>query len=166
MTFSPIRLFLVVLIVGLVTWLAFDQVLDQRNAARSERDSAQFEATGLREAARITGERLATAAANDLKHTQDLSNDLKSNKELRDAVGTGDQRLLVQTTCTTTADVRAGAGAAGVADAKTAELSPDARPDYFTLLDQLALSERMILGLQDHLSSFCPTQPTTTGATQ
>lgn len=165
MTISPIRALLVVLVIGLAAWFAFDQVLDQRNSARSERDSAQKEVSGLREAARISGERLATAAANDLKHTQGLSNDLKSNKALRDSVSAGDQRLRVQATCPVT-DVRANTGAAGVADAGAAELSPDARSDYFTLLDQLALSQRMILGLQDHIRSFCPTQPTTSGATQ
>lgn len=167
MTFSPIRVLLVVLIVGLATWFAFDQVLDQRNAARSERDSAQGEVTGLREAARINGERLAMSAANDIKHTQELSDALKRNQDLRDSIRGGGQRLFVQATfAASTSDVRAGTGAASVAHAGSAELSPDARPDYFTLLDQLALSEQMILGLQDHISSFCPTQPTTTGASQ
>lgn len=165
MTISPIRVFLVVLVTGLTVWFAFDQVLEQRNSARSERDSAQQEVSGLREAARISGERLATAAANDLKHTQELSNALKNNQALRDSVGAGDQRLRVQATCPVI-DVRANTGAAGVADAGAAELSPDARPDYFTLLDQLALSERMILGLQDHIRSFCPTQTTISGAPQ
>lgn len=165
MTFSPIRVLLVVLVAGLATWFAFDQVLDQRNAARSERDSAQAEVTGLREAARITGERLAIAAANDTKHTQELSNALKRNQDFRDSVRSGDQRLHVKATCPGT-DVRAGTGTASLAHAGPAELSPDARPDYFTLLDQLALSERMILGLQDHISSLCPTQPITAGATQ
>ncbi|AVD81235.1 lysis protein [Pseudomonas sp. SWI6] len=165
MTISPIRALLVLLVVGLAVWFAFDQVLEQRNSARSERDSAQQEASGLREAVRISGERLATAAANDLKHTQGLSNDLKSNQALRDSVGAGDQRLRVQATCPAT-DVRANSGAAGVVDARPAELSPDARSDYFTLLDQLALSKRMILGLQDHIRSFCPTQPNTSGAPQ
>lgn len=163
MTFSAIRLLLVVLVAGLVGWIAFDQVVDQRNAARSERDSAQTEAQGLREAARITGEWLATAAANDIKHTQELSNALNANQDLRRAVADRNQRLLVRATCTA---VSAHSGAAGVADAATAELSADARPDYFTLLDQLALSKQMILGLQDHVRSFCTTQPTTTGTPQ
>lgn len=144
------------------TWFLFDRVLEQRDSARSERDSAQKEASGLREAARITGERLAIAAANDAKHTKELSNDLKANQDLRASVGTGDQRLFIQASCPA-ANVRADSTGAGVADAGTAELSPNARPDYFTLLDQLALSERMILGLQDHIHSFCPTPPATTG---
>ncbi|AGZ37578.1 MAG: lysis system i-spanin subunit Rz [Pseudomonas sp.] len=163
MTFSPIRVVLFLLL----TWFAFDKVVDQRNAARSERDSAQVEVKGLREAARITGKRLAMATANDIKHTQELANALKRNQDLRDSVGNGDQRLFVPATCAASAvNVRAGTGTAGVAHAASAELAADARPDYFTLRDQLALSRQMILGLQDHVRSFCTIQPTTTGATQ
>ena len=144
------------------TWFLFDRVLEQRDTARSERDSAQEEASGLREAARITAELLASAAANDAKHTQELSNARKKNEDLRLSVGFGDQRLLVQAICPV-ASVPASSGAAGMADGATAELSPNARPDYFTLLDQLALSEQMILGLQDHIDTVCPKPTTTTG---
>ncbi|MGP4922833.1 hypothetical protein [Pseudomonas lundensis] len=42
-----------------------------------------------------------------------------------------------------------------MADAATAELATDARPDYFTLRDQLALSREIILGLQDHVRRIC-----------
>lgn len=159
MTISPIRLLLVVLLAGLSGWLVFDQVLQQRNIARSERDTAQNEAAALREAARITGEWLATAAANDSKNTQELNDALKNNQDLRLSVGTGDQRLLVKASCPA-ASVPTSPGAGGLADGDTAELSTDARPDYFTLLDQLALSKQMILGLQDHVRSFCTTPPT------
>lgn len=144
------------------TLFLFDRLLEQRDTARSERDSAQEEASGLREAARITAERLATAAANDAKHTKELSDALKTNQDLRTSVGAGDQRLLIQASCPN-ASVPASASTPGLAHAAAAELSPNARPDYFTLLDQLALSERMILGLQDHIDSFCPTPPATTG---
>ena len=144
------------------TWFLFDRVLQERDTARSERDTAQEEASGLREAARIIGERLATAAANDAKHTEELSNALKTNQDLRTAVGTGDQRLFVQASCPT-ATVHADPTGTGVADAVAPELAANARPDYFTLRDQLAVSKQMILGLQDHIRSFCTTQPPTTG---
>ncbi|SER19124.1 lysis system i-spanin subunit Rz [Pseudomonas soli] len=147
------------------TWLLFDRVLEQRDTARSERDQAQDEAAGLREAARITGERLAQAAALDSKHTQELSNVLKNNQVLQRAVDLRDQRLLVKASCPNAA-VRTDSAGAGVADAGTAELAADARPDYFTLRDQLALSRQMILGLQERERSFCTNTPTTTGATQ
>nr|WP_284146367.1 lysis system i-spanin subunit Rz [Pseudomonas mosselii] len=143
--------------------MLFDRVLEQRNSARSERDLAQSEAAGLREAARLTGERLAQAAALDSKHTQELSNALKNNHDLQRAVDQHDQRLLVNAACPSAA-VRPDSAGAGLADAGPAELAADARPDYFTLRDQLALSRQMILGLQDHIRTFCTTQPPT-GAT-
>lgn len=142
-------------------WFAFDLVLQQRDNARSERDLAQDEAKGLREAVRITGERLAIAAALDNKHTQELSHAQQRNQDLQHAVDRGDQRLLVNATCPA---VPAHSGGAGVADAATAELTADARSAYFTLRGQLALAQQMILGLQDHVRTFCPHQPAT-GAT-
>jgi prophage endopeptidase len=42
-----------------------------------------------------------------------------------------------------------------LADAGTAELAADARSDYFTLRDQLALSRQMVLGLQQHIVRVC-----------
>ncbi|WP_313650303.1 lysis system i-spanin subunit Rz [Pseudomonas soli] len=150
-----IPLLALVLVAG-AAWLAFDLVLQQRDNARSERDLAQDEAKGLREAARITGERLGQAAALDLKHTQELNHAQQRNEDLQRAVDRGDQRLLVNATCPA---VPAHPGGAGVADAATAELTADARSAYFTLRDQLALSRQMILGLQERERTFCATTP-------
>lgn len=150
-----IPLLALVLVVG-AAWFAFDLVLQQRDNARSERDLAQDEAKGLREAARITGERLAIAAALDNKHTQELSHAQQRNEDLQRAVDRGDQRLLVNATCPA---VPAHPGGAGVADAATAELTADARSAYFTLRDQLALSRQMILGLQERERTLCVPTP-------
>ncbi|WP_419737410.1 lysis system i-spanin subunit Rz [Pseudomonas sp. COR18] len=160
MTFSPLPLLLVVLIAAGGAWFSFDQVLQQRDSARSERDVAQYEVAGLREAARLAGERLAQAAAIDLKHTQELSNALKTNQDLQLAVDRRNQWLRVNATCSATGE-RADTGAGGVADAGSPELTADARQAYFTLRDQLAVSRQMILGLQDYVRTFCITQPTT-----
>ncbi len=151
MTFSPFPLLLVVLIASGGAWFSFDQVLQQRDSARSERDVAQYEVAGLRE---------AQAAAMDLKHTQELSNALKTNQDLQLAVDRRNQWLRVNATCSATGE-RADAGAGGVADAGSPELTADARQAYFTLRDQLAVSRQMILGLQDYVRTFCTTQPTT-----
>ena len=111
---------LIVLLSGLVLWGVFDRLID-------ERDRAQFEASGLREAARISGEMLADRDENDRTRTEALNHALSKNADL--------QRV--------------------VADGRTAELAADARPDYFTLRNQLALSHEMILGLQDHVRRIC-----------
>lgn len=163
MTISPIRLFMLTVVPFVIGALVINQLLQQVDTAQAERDRAQFEADGLREAARITGEWLAQAAALDNKHTQELNNALKNNQDLQRAVDLRDQRLLVKASCPTAA-VRPDSAGAGLADAAPAELAADARSDYFTLRDQLALSRQMILGLQERERRFCTTQPTT-GAT-
>ncbi|KWV83109.1 MULTISPECIES: lysis system i-spanin subunit Rz [Pseudomonas] len=149
-----------ILVVCLVAWFGFDLLQGQRDTARSERDAALFEASGLREAARISGEMLAERDAIDLQRTQELNHERAENDALRLDVAAGRKRLRVTATCS--ASMSTSAGASGVADAAAAELTADARPDYFTLVDQLALSKKMILGLQDHALRVCPrqTQPT------
>lgn len=153
MTLSPLRIALFLLLSGLLLWVAFDLVTDQLDAARRERDSAQFELTGLREAARISGERLAARDEIDRQRTQELTHALNENDRLRRAVDAGSQRLFVKATCPSPVPDAPGTGR--VADAGSAELAADARPDYFTLRNQLALSRQMILGLQDHVRRVC-----------
>ncbi|WNF56029.1 lysis system i-spanin subunit Rz [Pseudomonas sp. SG20052] len=152
MTLSPLRLALCVLLAGLLVWAAFDWVTDQRDDARRERDSAQFEANGLREAARISGEMLAERDAIDLQNTTELNHVRTENQDLRRAVDAGAERLLIKAACPA---VPADSGASRLADAGTAELAADARSDYFTLRDQLALSRQMVLGLQQHIVRVC-----------
>ncbi|MBK5413736.1 lysis system i-spanin subunit Rz [Pseudomonas sp. TH31] len=140
-------------LVCLVAWIGFDILVGQRDIARAERDSAQLEVNGLREAARISGQMLADRDAIDLQRTQELNHDLTKNRGLRRDVDDGVKRLPVKATCSAPTSVKASAG--GLADAGPAELAADARSDYFTLRDQLALSKQMILGLQDHVRRIC-----------
>ena len=141
------------------TWLLFDRILEQRNSARSERDQALFQVEGLRETTRLAYERMQQAADLDTKHTKELNDARQQSKDLQRAVDQRDQRLLVKASCPSTT-LRTDSAGAGVADASPAELAADARSDYFTLRDQLALSRQMILGLQERERRFCTTQPT------
>lgn len=125
----------------------------QRDEALRERENAQTEVTGLREAARISGEMLADRDDIDRTRTEALNHARSENTELRRAVDAGRQRLRVNAVCRAPEPNQTAPG--GVADAATAELATDARPDYFTLRDQLALSREMILGLQDHVRRIC-----------
>ena len=134
------------LLLFLAAWFLFNHLIDERNRAL-------FEVSGLREAARISGEMLADRDENDLTRTKALNHALSEINDLRRAVDDGSKRLRVEATCSTPKPDQTGAG--GVADAGTAELTADARSDYFTLRDQLALSEKMILGLQDHARRIC-----------
>lgn len=134
------------LLLFLAAWFLFNHLIDERNRAL-------FEISGLREAARISGEMLADRDENDLTRTKALNHALSEINDLRRAVDDGSKRLRVEATCSTPKPDQTGAG--GVADAGTAELTADARSDYFTLRDQLALSRQMILGLQDHVRRIC-----------
>lgn len=136
-----------------VAWFGFDLLEGQRDTARRERDSAQAEVNGLREAARISGEMLAERDAIDLERTTELNHAITENQSLRRDVDAGLKRLRVKATCP--AAVPADPGAGRLADAGAAELAADARRDYFTLRDQLALSKQMILGLQQHVLRVC-----------
>ena len=149
MTIAPLRLALLLLLASLMAYVLFDRIGDQRDAAIRERDSAVGERDGLRQAARIAGEMLAARDAIDQKRTRELNDALDTNKALQLAVATGGRRLYVNASCP--AAVPGTTGAASLADAGSAELAADARPDYFTLRDQLALSKQMILGLQDYI---------------
>jgi len=150
-------LFLVVLC--LVAWISFDALEGQRDEARRERDSAKWEASGLREAARISGEILAERDAIDQRNTKELTDVRTENERLRRAVGDGTGRLYVSATCPASGSVSATAGTARVADAGRAELAADARQDYFTLRDQLAQSRQMIVGLQQYALDVCRRSP-------
>jgi prophage endopeptidase len=141
------------LLVCLAAFVGFQILEGQRDTARKERDAAQFEVTGLREAARISGEMLAARDAIDRNRTQELNDARTEIDTLRLDVADGRQRLRIKATCSVTSPDTTGAG--GVADAGTAELAADARSDYFTLKDQLALSKQMILGLQDYVHQVC-----------
>jgi len=161
MTIGPLQLLLRTLFVGFVIWTAFDWVMDQRDDAIRERDSAVNERDGLRAAARISGEMLAARDLIDQQRTRELNDEQDKNLALRRAVDDGRQRLSVRATCAAPV-VPATTGTGRVADAGTAELAADARPDYFTLRDQLALSKQMILGLQDHIRLVIQRSPATT----
>ena len=118
-----------------------------------ERDSNLREVAGLREAVRISGEMLTDRDEIDRTRTEELNHALSENSELRRAVDDGTKRLRVKAVCPTSVPTNTSPGS--VADAATPELTADARSDYFTLRDQLALSRQMILGLQDHVRRVC-----------
>ena len=142
-----------ILVLCLVAWFGFDLLQGQRDNARMERDAALLEVNGLREAARISGEMLAERDAIDLQRTQELNHERSENDALRLDVATGRKRLRLNATCS--APAKSATGAGGLDDDGAAELTADARQNYFTLRDQLALSRQMILGLQDYVRQVC-----------
>ncbi len=160
MTLSPFRLALIVMVItALVPLYWFMRVVDQRDDALEDLTSVQFEVKGLREAARLSGEMLAERDEIDQRNTTELNNALTENDRLRRSVDDGTDRLRIRATCPASGSVSATAKAPGLADAGSAELAADARLDYFTLRDQLALSRQMILGLQDYIRQVVQRTP-------
>jgi prophage endopeptidase len=136
----------------LALYVAFGALQDQASElaiAQDEHRQASARADSLADTLRLQRERVAAAAALDTKHTQELNDAKADNDRLRAAVAARQQRLRLNATCPATS------GAGRVADAGTAELTPQARQDYFALRDELALSRQMILGLQDYVSTVC-----------
>ncbi|KWS13222.1 lysis protein [Pseudomonas amygdali pv. ulmi] len=159
MTISPLQLLFRTLFVGLVIWLAVDWALDRYETVVQERNSAITERDGLREAARIRGEQLAARDQLDTHHTEELNRARAQINTLQLAVADGSYRLHIKAICPA---MPGTAGTTGLADAGSAELAADARSDYFTLRDELALSRQMILGLQDYIRQVVqrtPAQP-------
>ena len=136
----------VLIAIAFALWFSGGLLIDERN-------KAQLEVAGLREAARISGEMLADRDEIDRTRTEELNHALSENAELRRAVDDGTKRLRVKAVCPTSVPTNTSPGS--VADAANPELTADARSDYFTLRDQLALSREMILGLQDHVRRIC-----------
>lgn len=86
-------------------------------------------------------------AAIDAKYTQELRNAQETINHLRSDVDSGAKRLSIRTgKC-----VPKTSSTGSVGDAGTAELSTDARQDYYHLREQLATSDKQIRYLQDYI---------------
>ncbi|QHF01229.1 lysis protein [Pseudomonas asturiensis] len=160
MTISPLRLALFLLLTGLLAWVAYDRQRDQLVTARRDLSDTQIQLERELEKARLTGQQLATRNQIDAERTEALNHVRAENLRLQRAVADRNQRLLIRASCS--AVVPATAGSTGLDDANTAELAADARSDYFTLRDELALAREMILGLQDYIRRVVqgtPAQP-------
>lgn len=145
------------LIAGLVALICLllwrvDHLAQELTAAEDTAEQYQRSTESLRATIRTTRELLLDNAERDKKHTQELKNAQDQNQRLRADVADARQRLLVRARCPA---VPAETGAGGLADAGAAELDPDARQDYFTLRDQLAMTRQQVLGLQDYITHTC-----------
>lgn len=131
----------------LVSWLVSERGDLQRGLQAAEEVAARLEAERHQLAQSV-----AARDAVDQKNTQELQYAHAENDRLRADVAAGHRRLLVKASCPA---VSADSGSAGLADAGSAELAADARPDYLAIRDELALSRQMILGLQQYVREVC-----------
>lgn len=131
---------------------------DRLESTQQALANALVELEDQRAAARQVASMLEARQAIDSIRTEELNRAYKNNQDLQRAVADGRRRLLVKATCSRPA-VPAATSPTGVADAAAPELTSDARSDYFTLRDQLALSEKQTQGLQDYVTQVCLRTP-------
>ncbi|HCB1649757.1 lysis protein [Citrobacter portucalensis] len=91
-------------------------------------------------------------AALDAKYTKELSDAKKTINDLRRDVDSGAKRLRIAATCLR---VPKAASATGVDDAGSPELTPDARRNYFDHRDGIAVTDKMIRGMQKYINTQC-----------
>lgn len=121
---------------------------------------------GLADQARQVAERVTQAqqawdvarAANEAARTKEKADAVRQIETLRADVARGERRLHVRAVCPAPrpADgVPASASAARVDDAAAPELAPEARQDYFDLLNDIATVQAQVAGLQEHIRASC-----------
>lgn len=136
---------LLAMLAGKAWWLARQVgMLSQENSTLSHR--LQTDDIQLKQQQTA----IAANAAIDKQYTGELARAKSEINHLRADVESGRRRLHIAATCT-----QRDTSTSGVDDASTAELTPDARQNYFRLREQLATSEKQILGLQDYINNIC-----------
>ncbi|WP_241666532.1 lysis protein [Jejubacter calystegiae] len=116
------------------------------NAAESLAKTRQAQINGLVAAQKGVAEI-------DERYTKQLKAKDDEIASLRDRVDSGAVRLRVKASCP---DRLPGTTSSpGMANAGAAELSPDARQDYYTLRRQLETATAQIGGLQDYIRTQC-----------
>lgn len=90
-------------------------------------------------------------AALDAKYTKELASAKATIDQLHDDVSSGKRRLQLNATCTK----QSASATPGMDDAASAELTSDARQNYFRLREQIETATKQIKGLQEYIHEQC-----------
>ncbi|WP_129543383.1 lysis protein [Serratia sp. 1D1416] len=134
---------IVALVLGLLTYFSLNNI-----ALRHERDKLQSANSQLSGQLDWQNKTQQAVAAIDESRTRELNDAKRKIDDLQRAVDDGSKRLRIAATCK-------HAATSGVADATAAELTTDARQNYFRLRRQLETTDKQILGLQDYIRDVC-----------
>ncbi|MBF8466281.1 lysis protein [Klebsiella oxytoca] len=127
-------------------WLA-NHYHDNATEFKEQRDKATEKLSLANATITDMTTRQRDVAALDAKYTGELADAKATIDQLERDVASGKRRLQLNARCT-----KGGAASSpGVDDETTSELTPDARQNYFRLREQLATSEKQILGLQGYI---------------
>ena len=139
--------------VVLLAW-RIDHVTTSRDALAVSLEESTTQAAGLRSTLQAHSEKLVELAALDAKHTKDLTAAQSENERLAADVAAGKRRLLIKAHCPAISGAT-DSTATSMDDGATAELSPTARQDYYTLRRQLTKTDKALAGLQSYVSEVC-----------
>ena len=142
------RYWLQLLVVALIGVLAFfvNHYRDNAIAYKDQRDKATEKLSLANAAIKDMQTRQRDVAALDAKYTGELADAKATIDQLERDVASGKRRLQLNATCKINSS-----GTSGMDDASAAELTPDARQNYFHLREQLVTAEKQILGLQEYI---------------
>ncbi|EED3074884.1 lysis protein [Salmonella enterica subsp. enterica serovar Enteritidis] len=148
------RYWLQLLVVAVIGVLAFfvNHYRDNAITYKDQRDKVTEQLTLASATIKDMQVRQRDVAALDAKYTKELSDAKKTINDLRRDVDSGAKRLRIAATCP---EVSKTTSAAGVDDAGTPELTPDARRNYFDHRDGVATADKMIRGMQDYIKEQC-----------
>lgn len=144
---------MVMLVVCVALGLLVYHYRDSADEYRRQRDEKAAALTSAQAAITDMQVRQRDVAELDAKYTKELSDAKAENEALRADVAAGRRQLRVRVNCA--AAVREATTPSGVDDAGTAELAGDARQAYYEHRDGIAVSDRMIRGLQEYIRTQC-----------
>ena len=135
----------VIVLLGSLVW-AVNHYRDNAIEYKKQRDKATENLSIANDTIDDMKVRQRDVAALDAKYTGELQDAKATIDQLERDVATGKRRLQLNATCKSNSS-----GSTGMDDASTAELTPDARQNYFHLREQLVTAEKQILGLQEYI---------------
>lgn len=118
---------------------------------RHERDDLQKVNSQLSQNLRIQSDLQIRASAIDTHRTRELADAKSKIADLQRDVANGAKRLQLNASCKSATVATTGS----VADAFSAELTPDARQNYFRLRERIEIARSQIAGLQDYIRNVC-----------
>ncbi|QLD07647.1 lysis protein [Citrobacter freundii] len=147
------RYWLQLLVLALIGALAFfvNHYRDNAITYRDQRDKATEKLLLATATIKDMQTRQRDVAALDAKYTGELADAKETIERLHSDVIAGRKRLQFNANC----PANGATSASGMDDAATAELTPDARQNYFHLREQLVTAEKQILGLQEYVRTQC-----------
>ena len=141
--------YLVIALSALAAVLFGGWLMHDRDRLADELSTSRAEVVQLQADVEFASQTLSARDALDRKFFREMSDAKHENEGLRADVAAGNRRVLVKASCSKR--VPTPAGATSLDDGASAELTADARQDYFDLRSQIVVTEKQLSGLQEYV---------------